>query len=162
MTSFDPIRILNELDDQAVLYVLIGGAAATALGSPIVTQDIDICYERSSENLQRLANALRSLNAKLRGAPADVPFPLDARTLEMGDQFTFTTDAGSLDIMATPAGSGGYEQLSVNALEVDLDGLTVRTVAIEDLIRMKRAAGRPKDLALLEELGALEEEREKR
>jgi len=126
-----------------------------AHGSPTVTQDLDICPDRSPDNLEALAAALLDLHARLRGVTEDVPFVLDARTLEAGDHFTFVTDAGDLDVLGTPAGTGGYHELIDDADTIDLDGFDVRVASIEALIRMKRAAGRPKDRAELEILGAL-------
>ncbi len=158
MARFDPIRGLRVLDEYGVRYVVIGGVAGVLHGSPSITQDLDVCYERSPENMERLAQALVSLNARLRGAPPDVPFILDARTLARGDFFTFSTDVGPLDLLGTPSGSGGYDVLSRNAHTFELDGLTVRVASLEDLIAMKRAAGRPRDLAELEILGALRDQ----
>lgn len=158
MTTFDPLGSLRVLSDHAVRFVVIGGIAGATHGSPSVTQDLDVCYERSAENLERLATALDSIHARLRGADEDVPFSLDAKTLAAGDHFTFVTDLGDLDCLGIPAGTLGYDDLMKNALEVDLDGLVVAVASIDDLIRMKRAAGRPRDLAELEILGALREE----
>lgn len=127
----------------------------------MATFDLDICYARDDENLERLASALQELKAKLRGAPEDVPFILDAKTLKMGDHFTFSTTVGALDCLGTPSGTRGYDDLDRVAEERDLNGLTVKVASIDDLIRMKRAAGRPKDLVQAEVLGALREEIEK-
>ena len=102
------------------------------------------------------------MNARLRGAPSNVRFRLDARSLAAGDHFTFTTDAGSLDVLGTPSGVSGYDELARNARETDLDGIDVLVASIDDLIRMKRAAARPKDLVELEILGALREELDSR
>jgi hypothetical protein len=123
-----------------------------------MTNDLDICYSRDRENLERLANALIDLKAKLRGAPEDVPFLLDPRTLAAGANFTCNTTAGALDCLAFPAGVKGFDELAANAEEIDLDGLRVQVAALNDLIRMKRAAGRPKDLVEVEILGALRDE----
>ena len=100
------------------------------------------------------------MRATLRGAPAGLPFRLDALTLKMGDSFTFATTAGSLDVLGTPSGTSGFADLDRGATDVDLDGFTVRVASIDDLMRMKRAAGRPKDLIGLEWLSALREEAE--
>ena len=158
MTAFDPLGSLQVLSDHDVRYIVIGGIAGATHGSPSVTQDLDVCYERGPENLVRLAAALVSIHARLRGAEDDVPFSLDANTFAAGDHFTFVTDLGDLDCLGIPAGTRGYDDLKIGAVEVDLDGLVVAVASIDDLIRMKRAAGRPRDVAELEILGALREE----
>jgi hypothetical protein len=158
--GFDPLRVLQTLDRRRVGFVVIGGLGARLLGSPVITNDTDICYERTAENLERLAKALKDLGASLRGVDGEVPFILDAKTLAAGDHFTFTTRAGSVDCLGTPAGVSGFDELVTRAIPLDVDGLTVRVAAIEDLIRMKRAAGRPKDLIEVEWLKALRDELE--
>jgi hypothetical protein len=155
--AFDPLTALRTLLERDVRYVLIGGYAGALRGSPVITGDLDICYAREDDNLERLADALRSLDAHLR-VPGDVPFLLDARTLRVGDHFTFSTSVGALDILGTPSGTKGYADLDANATDEVVDGLTVRVASIEDLIRMKRAAGRPKDLIALEWLVAVRDE----
>ncbi|MDQ3990705.1 MAG: nucleotidyltransferase [Actinomycetota bacterium] len=160
--SFDPAGSLRVLTGHGVRFVVIGGAAGALRGSPLLTGDLDICYERSDDNLERLAAALRELSATLRGAPEDVPFRLDARTLRMGDAFTFDTTQGPVDILGRPAGSDGYEALDRNASTFEVAGMDIRVASLDDLIRMKRAAGRPRDLAAAEILGALRDEIEGR
>lgn len=157
--AFDPLALLTALSDAGVEFVLIGGVAARLHGSPSLTRDVDICHRRSKENLERLAAVLRDLRARLRGVDDDVPFLLDARTLAAGGNFTFTTSAGDLDLLAMPAGVDGYEELIVHADVVHLDDLAVSVAALDDLIRMKVAAGRPKDRIEVEILSAIKDER---
>jgi hypothetical protein len=157
---FDPVAGLRTLVDHDVRFVVIGGFAAALRGSPMMTGDVDICPARHDGNLDRLAEALRSLNARLRGAPADVPFVLDGRTLEAGDHFTFATDTGPIDCLGTPAGTDGFVDLDASASDEDLDGLVVRVASLDDLIRMKRAADRPQDRIAIEWLSALRDELE--
>jgi len=159
--AFDPLRLLKTLLRHDVRFVIIGGIAGRLWGSTTVTNDLDLCYARDRANLTALAAALRELKAKLRGADADLPFLADARTLEMGDHFTFTTIAGNLDILGNPAGSGGHDALFRTATIMDLDEISVRVASLDDLILMKRAAGRPKDLVEIEILGAVREEIER-
>jgi Nucleotidyl transferase AbiEii toxin, Type IV TA system len=156
---FDPVHILRRLQAHGVRFVLIGGLAAKAHGSPTLTVDIDICYARDRDNLERLAAVLGEMGTVLRGAPPDLPFHPDRRTLERGDSFTFTTDFGDFDILGNPSGTTGFADLDANAQDAELgEDLVVRVASLEDLIRMKRAAGRQKDRIELEVLGALRDE----
>jgi hypothetical protein len=161
MGDFDPIHALDVLVKHGIRFIVVGGVAGRVLGSPTITNDLDICYERRTENYEVLVEALRELGAELRGAPPGLPFQLDARSIKQGDCFTFTTAAGDLDCLGTPAGTRGYSDLLQNATEEDLgQGLRVLVASIDDLLRMKRAAGRPKDLIAVEILTAVKEERE--
>lgn len=159
---FDPVGILRALTEHKVPFVVIGGLAARAHGSPSITRDADICYARDEEDLHRLASALRALGATLRGAPRDLPFRLDARTLRAGDHFTFSTSLGPLDCLGTPAGTQGFEELRRTAVELEVDRFTVLVASIDLLMRMKAATGRPRDRSELEILGALRDELEGR
>lgn len=157
--TFDPIHILRRLQAHNVRFVLIGGLAAKAHGSPTLTVDIDICPARDLANLDGLAAALGELGAVLRGAPRDLPFHPDRRTLERVELLTLATDHGDLDVVLRPPGVNGFEELRANAVDAELDDrLVVPVGALDDLIRMKRAAGRPKDRVELEILGALRDE----
>ena len=156
----DTLTALETLTRAGVRFVVIGGVAGRLQGSPTVTDDIDICYARDEKNLARLASALHRLGARLRGRdlPADLPFILDAKTLALGDTFTFSTTAGPLDVLATPSGTSGFDDLERTAVEMSLGDFSVRVASIDDLIRMKRAAGRRKDLIEVEVLGAVRRE----
>ena len=101
--GFDPIGALQTLQRHDVRFVIIGGVAGRLWGSPTMTNDVDICYDRDPANLERLAAALRELHARLRGVDDDVPFLLDAVTLANGENFTFTTDVGPLDVLKLEA-----------------------------------------------------------
>ena len=160
--DYRPDDVVRLLGRHGVRYVLIGGLAAVTQGASLVTQDVDLCHARDADNLTRLADALREVHAKLRGADPGLPFRVDARTLAKGDAFTFTTDLGAIDILATPAGTEGYEDLARTADAFELFGQRVLVASLDDLIRMKRAAGRTKDLLAVEELGALRDELDQR
>jgi hypothetical protein len=158
--AFDPTKAFRTLNRYHVRYVVIGGLASEFLGAAIGTNDIDICYERTPANMDRLSEALKDLHAVLRVARVDedLPFILDGRTLAAGDSFTFRSDAGDLDVLGTPSGTGGFRDLDADATTYDLgDGLLVRVVSLDDLIRMKEAASRPKDEAHLHVLTALKQ-----
>lgn len=156
--NFDPAAVFRTLVDAGVRFVLIGGLAGREFGSTTVTNDVDICYDREPDNLERLVTALRAMNARLRGLDEDVPFVLDARTLRNGDTFTFQTDYGAVDVLGTPSGTSGYADLAAGAWTVEYDTFSVQVVALDDLIRMKRAAARVKDRSEVEILLALRDQ----
>ena len=156
MTDFE--ALIRRLGAADIRFVLIGGFAGTILGSPRTTVDLDIVYARDEENLARLASALESLRPRLRGAPPGLPFVLDAATLARGLNFTLTTSLGDLDLLGDVTGGGGYEDLAPHTHLIRVFDTEVAVVTLLQLIRLKRAAGRPKDLAALAELEALLEE----
>jgi hypothetical protein len=124
---------------------VIGGVAGGAHGSAYGTFDVDLAYSRAHENLENVARLLRDLGATLRGAPPDLPFILDARSLSEGGNFTFDTRLGSIDILAFPAGAPPYDVLRAEAMEMTVEGRTVLIASLDHLIAMKEAAGRDKD-----------------
>jgi len=164
LQEFDPDAMLEVLVRHDVRFILVGGIAAQAHGSPSLTGDLDICYARDHDNLGRLAAALADLSAVRRGLPADAPRmpPLDARTLRAGGLFTLATRYGDFDILATPDPGFDYQGLLRHAITTTVHGAQVHISSLSDLIEMKRAAGRPKDRIELEILGALREEIERR
>ena len=157
MTDF-PV-LLAALAESSVEFILVGGAAATAHGSARLTVDLDVVYRRTPENLARLVTSLGPLRPYLRGAPAGLPFCWDVDTLRRGLNFTLITIAGAIDVLGEISGGGTYDELSAATEEIELFGLRCRSVTLEKLIHLKRAAGRPKDLEAIAELEAIVEER---
>ncbi len=151
-------EILRVLKDEGVEFVLIGGLAAQVHGSPSLTGDIDICHSLDRANLARLSSALERLVAIRRMMPAGIESPVDLIALRAGDVLTLTTRFGDLDLLAHPDPNLGYDRLRAQSIEASIFGIAVRVASLDDLIAMKRAAGRPKDRVELEILGALREE----
>ena len=156
MTDF--AALFSALESNRVEYILVGGVAATVHGSSRLTQDIDIVYRRSKENHRRLVAALAPHHPYLRGAPAGLPFQWDAATIERGLNFTLSTSLGDIDLFGEIAGGGQYENLLEYCMEIEIFGHRCQCLGLEQLIRVKRAAGRPKDLEAIAELEALLEE----
>jgi hypothetical protein len=150
--DFRPATLTGDLARAGVDFVVIGGVAVVIQASPRFTRDLDISYATDTANLGRLGAALIALDARLRGVEDDVPFTPDARTLRQTQMLTLTTREGDLDLLADPPGSPGYPALRRHADIVDLDGHSVRVASLEDLIEMKRAAGRPQDVTDIESL----------
>jgi hypothetical protein len=98
--------LLPRLVNYQIELVIVGGVAATLQGSSYITNDLDICYARSQANLVSLADSLKDLHPRLRGAPAGLPFLWDSETLRRGLNFTLSTDWGDLDLLGEVAGIG--------------------------------------------------------
>lgn len=149
---------LKALTERKVNFVVVGGYAATLYGSGYLTSDLDICYERTPENMDRLVAALQPYRPRLRGAPSGLPFIFDAKTLSQGMNFTLQTDFGDIDLLGRIDGAGEFPEVVRDALSISTYDIECRVVSLDTLIRSKRAAGRTKDLNLLPELEALKEE----
>jgi predicted nucleotidyltransferase len=151
-------RLLEVLDRHAVDFIVIGGIAGIIHGSAHPTYDFDVLYARDRKNLERMAAALKELDVTLVNAPADLPFQIDARTLAAGSNFTFESDLGRFDILGHAEGMRDYETMRADAISEHLWGIPVRAASIDDLVRMKKTAGRPKDRDMVEELTSLAED----
>lgn len=163
-------RIAATLARHRVEYLFVGGIAARAHGAGRVTYDVDCVPRLSRDNLDRLATAMRELNARLRvGGLSDeeairLPVQLSGSALARMEISTWRTDAGDLDIIADIPDRDGrhltYEELAARAAELNLDGIAVRVAALDDVIASKEWSDRPKDRAALDELRALRQKRD--
>jgi hypothetical protein len=159
-----PEFLAKELIDRLVAgeveFVLVGGIAAQAHGSPSLTADLDIVPSWDRDNLRKVARLLAEIAAVRHGIPEDSPPlpPLDERTLLAGAVFTLTTRFGRFDLLANPDPGLDFDALMRSAVEYEFLGHRLHVASLDDLIAMKRAAGRPKDRVELEILGALREE----
>ena len=159
--DFSPNDLLRTLTRHRVDFVLIGGLAATLHGSPLNTNDADICPSRERENLVHLAAALREMHARVRtdAEPNGLPFACDAEFLERTKMVNLQTDFGWFDISFEPGGfEGGYAELIPHAAVYVIEGMSIRVASLHDVIRSKEAANRDKDRAALPYLYALEDE----
>lgn len=154
--TFRGEAILEALRRHDVTFVLIGGFAAAAQGSPIPTNDVDITPQQDPANFARLSAALTDLEAKVRVEGQDpLPFSHSAESLAAGSMWNLTTRFGDLDISPTPSGTFGYDDLRRDAVEIEIRGVPVLLASLADIVRSKGAAGRDKDrraLPVLREL----------
>ncbi len=141
---FDPFPLLATLHRHEVDFIVIDVIAAIAQGYPMATRDLDVTPSREPDNVERLAEALRQLQAKLRTPGEPVDFPIEADYLAGVPSWTLVTQLGELDILFEPAGTRGYDDLKRDAVEVTL-GVPVLVASLADVIRMKQATGREKD-----------------
>jgi hypothetical protein len=147
-----PLALLSTLSEHGVEFIVIGGFSLAAHGHIRATKDIDVVPAPAPENLARLADALADLGAEVIGveefAPEELPFRADVEGLSQGGNWVLRTRLGRLDVMQEIAGVKGYEQLRDGAVELDVPGLdaTVLASGLDDVIAMKRAAGREQDM----------------
>lgn len=144
--------LLETLAKGAVEFILIGGVAAYLHGSARSTNDVDVVYRRTPENIDRVIAALAPWHPRLRGAPKELPFRFDAITIRSGLNFTFATDLGDIDILGEVVGGGGYDDLLPDSDLAEVLGVSCRVLNLDKLIAIKRAAGRPKDFEAVAEL----------
>ena len=154
--------VLRGLTDGGVRFVVIGGVAGVAHGWARVTNDVDICYDPSPDNRERLAAVLVGWHGYLRGVEAGLPFVLDARTLRDVPVLTLVTDEGDLDVMDRVQGVGEYGEVHAKSELIVIEDVPTPTLTLDALIAAKRATGRRKDREALLELEALREERRRR
>lgn len=160
--EFRPEDLLRALVAHGVDFVVVGGLALVFHGSTRITQDLDICHSTEPANLHALGETLIELEARLFGIEADVPFVPDARTLERTEILTLSTRLGKLDLLAQPSGAPPYSELRARAEVIAVGSFAIRVAGPDHLIAMKRAAGRTKDLADIEELEAIADIRRSR
>ena len=157
---FDVEALVRQLVDFHVQYVLIGGMAMRVHGSAHVTEDLDLCYARTANNIAAVSKAFAPLHPCLRGAPPGLPFHFDPPTIQAGLNFTLTTDLGDVDLLGEVSGVGKYEDALRRSDERTLFGLAVRVLSLDGLIAAKKAAGRTKDRTHLLELEELKKLRD--
>lgn len=157
ITRFD--RLLEVLARGDVDFIVVGGVAGVAHGASRLTQDVDVVYDRSPDNLVRVVAALAPFHPYPRGAPEGLPFHWDVRTVRNGSNFTLRTDLGAVDLLGEITGGGTFADLVAHSESMDGDGFHWRCLDLPTLIRTKRAAGRPKDFEAIAELEAILEER---
>jgi hypothetical protein len=158
--ALDPIPLLRALDERGIEHIIVGGFAVNAHGFIRVTKDLDIVPSPAEENLGKLAQMLRDLDATILDTgdfePEEMPAdPTRQADLAMGGNFCLITDLGRIDIMQWLSGidfDDLYAELDHGAIESNVDGIPVRVCGLEDLLKMKRAAGRPQDLEDLKRL----------
>jgi hypothetical protein len=153
-----PAALFRTLEANGVGYVAIGGVAAVAHGAQARTPDVDLVPAPEPENLERIAAALRDLGARVRvpelpGLPrvsGGLPFPYElAAELPTSYTWSLLTEAGKLDLIFRPSGVAGFEELLEQSRSVAIGGAPARVAALADVIRIKEAAGRRKDLRAL-------------
>ena len=152
-TGVDLSSILEELTKANIKFILVGGLAAVVQGAPVTTLDVDIVYDRSSENITKLLAFLKSIDAFYRRPDDKVILPKKNDFLIMGHRL-FTTRLGPIDVLAFIEEKKTYEDLVEHTVEIEFRGYTLHVLDLKMLIELKRTSKDPKDkqrLPVLEE-----------
>jgi len=152
-------NLLTRLIEHQVEFVLVGGFAATAYGSTLLTQDVDICMRFSVENSMRLHAALTDLHPVHRMTPQRLPLRLTPETCKGLKNLYLDTDLGQLDCLGAIQGVGDFEQVKEQSIEVHLPAGVCRVLNLDALIRSKEAMGRSRDKESLLQLRAIRQRR---
>lgn len=144
MAIADIIRILVEHD---VEFVIVGGMAAVLQGAPVNTFDLDVVYDRSPENVQRVLSALSKLDAVYRDDPRRLR-PNESHLVSAGHKL-LETNRGPLDLLGTIEENTGFAELVADTEWLEIGDVRVRVLTLARLIRVKEQLGRPKDKAML-------------
>ncbi len=149
-------NLLKKLLESKIDFVLIGGYAAVLHGSSQVTQDIDICAVMTDDNLAKLRTALKALEPRHRMNASFQPsldeYPAPGQKI---NNYYLKTNSGILDIIDTVRPVGPFERIKAQAITVQLFGQDCKVISLDDLIEVKTAMTRPKDIATLQELKIL-------
>ena len=143
---FDPAQIFTVLDTHRVEYVVVGGVAVQAHGHLRMTNDIDMIPAPTPANLKRLADALVELDARVLN-PGSEHLQIDASMLPRATLWQFATRHGDIDLLHDTPGAAPFSSLRERALVISLGNQAVPVASRDDLIKMKRASGRPVDIA---------------
>ena len=138
--------LLERLLKYEVDFVLAGGLACVVHGSPLVTQDIDICISINETEVGKLREALKDLSPKHRMNPSYKPSFLEyPKDLKGVNNIYLETDLGVLDILSELNPIGNFEKVKQNAITISLYGHPCKVACLEDLIKIKETMTRPKD-----------------
>ena len=142
----DAQRIFDELARHEVDFVLVGGMAAQTHGNTRMTNDVDLIPRPEPGNLERLAEALRALEARVLN-PGHEHIEIDSAMLPRATIWQLATPHGDIDVLHEAPGAASYGELRERAIVIALDKARVPVAGRDDLIRMKLARGRPVDQA---------------
>jgi hypothetical protein len=148
-------ELFRALAEHGVDYLVIGGVAAQVHGHRRTTKDLDVTPAPDPKNFERLAAALVALEAHPAELGAGAPTPTAEQLHVASIVPPLATQHGELHILNDVPGAADYAAMRTRALESNLGGIAVRIVGVDDLVRMKRAAGRPRDLEDVEALTAV-------
>ncbi len=126
-------------------FVLVGALAAHPHGFPRLTADAELTPEASPENVDRLAAALRELNARVYtdSVPEGLALNCSAAMLSRSLLWNLVTDAGRVHLVYRPASSTRFEELRKTAVEFDINGTVLFAASLRDILRLTQASDRP-------------------
>ncbi|MBC8180243.1 hypothetical protein H8E88_03880 [candidate division KSB1 bacterium] len=143
-TSAELSSILEELLKADINFILVGGLAAVVQGAPVTTIDVDIVYDQSSDNIEKLYEFLKSIDAFYRRPDDKVILPKKDDFLQMAHRL-LTTRLGPIDVLAFIEGEKTYEDLIEHSVELEFRGHTLHVLDLKMMIELKRTSKDPRD-----------------
>jgi len=145
----DMLDFISLMDKREVEYMLVGGVAVICHGYMRSTQDIDFLVYPSEENAEKIMSALRDFGFGEAGIPKSI-FLAESGAVHLG------VEPNRIDLLTSLTGVSNKE-LFADVVPIEVDGITVKTISLRNLLKVKRYAGRLKDLADVEELEKIKE-----
>ncbi len=145
-------KLLKIFLDLQLEFVIVGGFAGVLHGSSLVTQDLDLCFLLSEENITKLRVALKDYHPYLRITPQKLSFLQYPADISKIKNLYLATDIGVIDLLSHITGVGDYNRVTEQAVQISVFGQACKVMSLDDLILAKSAMNRPKDAAMLREL----------
>jgi len=146
-------KLIEKLNKAGIKYILVGGMAAVAQGSPVLTFDLDIVHEKSVTNIQKIKDLLISIKAYQR-RPDNFKLKPDFDVLQGTGHMLLSTQYGPMDILGAIEKGLGYDELIHNINKIEFHGFEMHVLDLKTLVELKRESKRPEDkqrLKILEE-----------
>ena len=151
----DQLNLLQHLTRAKIDFVIVGGFAGVVHGCTYVTQDIDICCVFAPTTLLALQEALTELHPVHRMTPGRRPLVLTTENATQFNNLYLDTDLGRIDCLSEIAGLGDYGQVKQDSELIDVEGMRLRVLTLDALIKTKQAMNRPRDREILLQLQAI-------
>lgn len=153
LQAADLSALLKGLSEAGIEFILVGGLSAVAHGAPITTFDVDIVHRQTGQNIKRLLNFLRSVDACQRRSDDKIIKPT-AADLHGKGHLLLRTRYGPLDVLACIEKGLGFEELLPKTVEIEFHGYKVLVLSLDTMLDLKRGSKDPTDryrFAIMEE-----------
>lgn len=153
--SGDSDNLLGRLANNSVDFVVVGDFAGAVYGCTYVSQGMEICCDFSPANLLALQKALSDLEPVHRMTPGRKKLALTQQQCSQLKNLYLDTTMGQLDCLSFIDGLGDFEQVKRASELLEVEGMKVRVLSLDALIKAKKSMNRPRDRQVLSQLEAI-------